>query len=113
MIRVPAQRGDGTRIILRSPDPTCNPYLVLAALLCSIEQGLEARREPIAPLNDDRASGIDFPTDMLEAVRQMHASPAVNARLGEEFVMVYCENKRQDHLAFLNEINQREYRWYL
>ena len=35
------------------------------------------------------------------------------AGLGSEFVMVYCENKRQDHLAFLNEINPREYRWYL
>ena len=112
-VRIPESDERNLRLEFRLPGADANPYLVLAALLCSIEQGLEARREPIAPLNDDRASGIDFPTDMLEAVRQMHASPAVNARLGEEFVMVYCENKRQDHLAFLNEINQREYRWYL
>ena len=112
-VRIPESDERNLRLEFRLPGADANPYLVLAALLCSIEQGLEAHREPIAPLNDDRASGIDFPTDMLEAVRQMHASPAVNARLGEEFVMVYCENKRQDHLAFLNEINQREYRWYL
>jgi glutamine synthetase len=112
-VRIPESDERNLRLEFRLPGADANPYLVLAALLCSIEQGLEARREPIAPLNDDRASGIDFPTDMLEAVRQMRASAAVNAGLGEEFVMVYCENKRQDHLAFLNEINQREYRWYL
>jgi glutamine synthetase len=33
--------------------------------------------------------------------------------LGAEFVDVYCENKRQDHLAFLQDISVREYRWYL
>ncbi len=112
-VRIPESDERNLRLEFRLPGADANPYLVLAALLCSIEQGLEARREPIAPLNDDRASGIDFPTDMLEAVRQMRASPAVNAGLGEEFVMVYCENKRQDHLAFLHDINPREYRWYL
>ncbi|HUE93847.1 glutamine synthetase family protein [Pseudomonas sp.] len=112
-VRIPESDERNLRLEFRLPGADANPYLVLAALLCSIEQGLEARREPIAPLNDDRESGIDFPTDMLEAVRQMRVSDAVNAGLGEEFVMVYCENKRQDHLAFLNEIHQREYRWYL
>jgi glutamine synthetase len=112
-VRIPESDERNLRLEFRLPGADANPYLVLAALLCSIEQGLEARREPIAPLNDDRQSGIDFPTDMLEAVRRMHASPAVNAGLGEEFVMVYCENKRQDHLAFLHDINPREYRWYL
>lgn len=112
-VRIPESDERNLRLEFRLPGADANPYLVLAALLCSIEQGLEARREPIAPLNDDRESGIDFPTDMLEAVRQMRASPAVNAGLGEEFVMVYCENKRQDHLAFLHDINPREYRWYL
>jgi glutamine synthetase len=33
--------------------------------------------------------------------------------LGAEFVDVYCENKRQDHLAFLHDISAREYRWFL
>ncbi|MCL4521085.1 MAG: type I glutamate--ammonia ligase, partial [Firmicutes bacterium] len=30
MVRVPSQRGAATRIELRSPDPSCNPYLALA-----------------------------------------------------------------------------------
>jgi glutamine synthetase len=34
-------------------------------------------------------------------------------KLGREFVYVYCENKRQDHLAFMHSISAREYRWFL
>lgn len=61
-------------------------------------------KTPIAPLNEDRGSGIDFPKDMLSAVTAMRSHPAVKEGLGEEFVMVYCENKRQDHLAFMQEV---------
>ena len=37
-IRVPAKRGRSTRIELRTPDPTANPYLALA---CMLEAGLD------------------------------------------------------------------------
>jgi len=30
LVRIPASRGKGTRVELRSPDPTCNPYLEMA-----------------------------------------------------------------------------------
>lgn len=43
----------------------------------------------------------------------MQHAPAVIEGLGAEFVRVYCENKRQDHLAFMQEISAREYRWFL
>ena len=33
LVRVPASRGRATRIELRMPDPACNPYLALAAML--------------------------------------------------------------------------------
>ena len=50
---------------------------------------------------------------MLEAVQSMQHHSAVREGLGAEFVDVYCENKRQDHLAFLHDISAREYRWFL
>ena len=112
-VRIPESDTRNLRLEFRLPGADANPYLVLAALLTSIEQGLDAKVEPIAPLNDDRASGVDFPKDMLDAVRRMQASERVAAGLGSEFVMVYCENKRQDHLAFMHDISPREYRWYL
>lgn len=112
-LRVPESDAKNLRIEHRLSSADANPYLVLAAILVGLEQGLEAGREPIAPLNEDRSSGVDFPLEMLEAVQSMQSCAPLCERLGAEFVYVYCENKRQDHLAFMQEINAREYRWYL
>ena len=78
-----------------------------------MEYGLDARREPIASLNEDLNSGVDFPMDMHSAIAAMEAHPVLIDKLGREFVYVYCENKRQDHLAFMHSISAREYRWFL
>lgn len=112
-VRIPDSDSKNLRIEHRLAGADANPYLVLAAILVGVEQGLEAGREPITSLNEDRNSGIDFPLEMLEAVRAMQHQPQLREGLGAEFVDVYCENKRQDHLAFLQEISAREYRWYL
>ncbi|MBN1432481.1 MAG: type I glutamate--ammonia ligase [Methanomicrobiaceae archaeon] len=51
LIRVPAPRGNSTRIELRSPDPTCNPYLTFAAILAAGLDGIEKDMEPPAGSN--------------------------------------------------------------
>ena len=112
-IRIPESDGNNLRIEHRLAGADANPYLVLAAILVGMEHGLAAAQEPIAPLNEDRSSGIDFPQDMLSAVSAMRAHPVVNQGLGSEFVIVYCENKRQDHLAFMQDVSAREYRWFM
>lgn len=111
-VRVPESDPHNLRIEHRLASADANPYLVLAAILCGMEQGLQQQREPSAPLHED-GSGIDFPQDMFEAVRAMQHQPQLREGLGAEFVDVYCENRRQDHLAFMQEIDAREYRWYL
>lgn len=45
LIRIPAERGDGTRIELRNPDPSCNPYLVLAVCLAAGLDGIKHKLE--------------------------------------------------------------------
>lgn len=112
-LRIPESDAKNLRIEYRLAGADANPYLVLATILVGLEQGLEAGNEPIPPLNEDRNSGVDFPLEMLEAVRAMQHQPQLREGLGAEFVDVYCENKRQDHLAFMLEISAREYRWYL
>jgi glutamine synthetase len=112
-VRIPESDPRNLRIEHRLASADANPYLVLAAILAGLEHGLDTQREPIAPLNEDRTSGTDFPLDMLDAVRTMQQHPSVREKLGAEFVDVYCENKRQDHLAFQQEISVREYRWFL
>lgn len=47
LIRIPAARGEGTRIELRNPDAMGNPYLLLAGMLAAGMDGV--RREIIPP----------------------------------------------------------------
>src|SRR4051812_8075767 len=53
LIRIPAKKGLATRVELRCPDPSANPYLTFAVIasagLDGIEQGLQAP----APINED------------------------------------------------------------
>ena len=112
-LRIPDSDAKNLRIEYRLAGADANPYLVLAAILVGLEHGLEAGKEPILPLNEDRNSGIGFPLDMLQAVLAMQHQPELREGLGAEFVDVYCENKRQDHLAFMQEISAREYRWFI
>lgn len=112
-VRIPESDAKNLRIEHRMAGADANPYLVLAAILVGLEQGLAAGCEPIPPLNDDRSSGIEFPVEMGQAVSAMQRHSQLREGLGAEFVDVYCENKRQDHLAFMQKISGREYRWYL
>ena len=82
-IRIPESDGNNLRIEHRLAGADANPYLVLAAILVGMEHGLAAAQEPIAPLNEDRSSGIDFPQDMLSAVSAMRDSSGGQPGLGQ------------------------------
>lgn len=51
LVRIPARRGPGTRIEVRSPDPSCNPYLALAAMLKAGLDGVTRKLTPPAPVD--------------------------------------------------------------
>ena len=51
LIRIPAARGQSTRVELRSPDPSCNPYLTFAAILAAGIDGIENKIDPGDPID--------------------------------------------------------------
>ena len=53
LIRIPSGRGLSTRIELRSPDPSCNPYLTFAVILMAGLTGIKHRISPGRPINDN------------------------------------------------------------
>ena len=63
-LRIPESDIKNLRIEHRLAGADANPYLALAAILVGLELGLEGEHEPIAPLNEDRSSGIDFPLEL-------------------------------------------------
>jgi glutamine synthetase len=46
LIRIPTPRGNSTRTELRSPDPSCNPYLTFAAILAAGLEGIRIKKMP-------------------------------------------------------------------
>ena len=53
LIRIPAASGEYSRMELRSPDPSCNPYYAFALLLQAGMEGIEQGRKLCAPCNVD------------------------------------------------------------
>jgi len=53
MIRIPADRGMGTRVELRNPDPSGNPYLQFAVMLSAGLDGIKNQRDPPPPVESD------------------------------------------------------------
>lgn len=53
LLRVPAKRGNATRVELRSPDPACNPYLAFAAILEACLDGVRNKIDPPAPVESN------------------------------------------------------------
>ncbi|MDK2912720.1 MAG: glutamine synthetase [Methanolobus sp.] len=52
LIRIPTPRGNSTRTEIRSPDPSCNPYLTFAAILAAGLDGIRQQKMP--------AKGVDY-----------------------------------------------------
>lgn len=96
LCRVPAPRGNSTRVEYRSPDPTCNPYLTFAAVLAA---GLDGIRNKITPpesldrnifhmtREESDTLGIEtLPGDLMTANAHLLANPVLCTALGAHVV---------------------------
>ena len=106
LIRIPASRGVGTRIELRSPDPSCNPYLALAVCLAAGLDGIERFMTPPSEVTENlyemdeagrRAKGIeDLPGDLNEALELMQQDQLVMDTLGPHVGQAYLDSKKAE-----------------
>ena len=104
LIRVPAARGDRSRIELRSPDPAANPYLAYALILSAGLDGLERGLELPAPVQQnlylagaaDQAGLEPLPHSLREAVELAEGSSFIRAVLGEELLGQYLRQKQRE-----------------
>ena len=96
LVRVPSNRPDlpdAARIELRSPDPGCNPYLALAAVIGAGLRGVEAAY--LAPPADEgEPSAPPLPATLNEAVDALAGSELVRDLLGDRLVDAVLRNKR-------------------
>ncbi len=123
LIRIPAPRGQGTRVELRNPDPACNPYLVFAACLAAgldgIEHGLtpppEVTENIYAMSDADRAARniTNLPVNLADALCTLEGDPVITEALGEHVTRQYTEGKRREWEEYRAQVSQWELSRYL
>lgn len=123
LIRIPARRGIGTRIELRNPDPSCNPYLTLAATLSAGLDGIKNKITPPAPVTqniydmsaEERAAlGIEsLPKTLGDALIELAANNVIRKALGEHIYEHFMEAKTIEWTLYRTQVHQWEVDNYL
>lgn len=123
LIRIPATRGAGTRVELRCPDPSANPYLALAVCL---EAGLDGIRHKMMPpaavaenvfkmrLSQKHELGIEtLPADLGEALEEFEKDKYLQEVLGRHITEKYSEAKRTEWRDYRAQVTDWEIEHYL
>ncbi|MGM9993164.1 MAG: type I glutamate--ammonia ligase [Candidatus Avigastranaerophilus sp.] len=123
LIRVPLKKGNATRVELRSPDPSCNPYLAFAVILEAMLDGIENKIKP--PLDIDkniykmddrerkRAKIETLPGSLYEALMFMKKSHLVKSALGEHIFKEFMQSKLKEWEGYRTTVTQYELDRYL
>lgn len=123
LIRIPSARGNSTRVELRNPDPSCNPYLVLAAVLTAGLDGIEKQMTPPPSVDaniydmteaERVANGVtDLPGSLMEAVEAMQNDPLIRQALGEHVFEKFVTAKTVEWEQYRTRVHQWEIDQYL
>lgn len=123
LIRIPGTRGESTRIELRSPDPSANPYLALAVCLAA---GIEGIKNEIMPPDsidcnvydmteeERRKAGIEeLPGSLREAAAAFRNDPFIQNVLGEDLSEKYLQAKKREYAEYSSQVTEWELSRYL
>lgn len=123
LIRIPSTRGESTRIELRNPDPSANPYLVLAVCLAA---GLDGIKNKITPPEEVRENvfeldkqeleehGIEaLATDLHQAVKGLKKDKFIQEVLGIHIAEKYIEAKEAEWDSYRAQVTDWEVEEYL
>ncbi|TET08352.1 MAG: type I glutamate--ammonia ligase [Candidatus Atribacteria bacterium] len=123
LVRVPAARGVGTRAELRSPDPSCNPYLAFAVVLKAGIDGIKNRVDPGEPVSrniysmnkeEKESLGIEsLPSTLNEALLELDKDKVVKSALNDHILENYIEAKREEWENYRIQVHQWELDRYL
>ncbi len=123
LIRIPASRGAGTRVELRCPDPSCNPYLSIALQLNAGLDGITRGLTPPPAVNRNifkmteaemaENSVTSLPGNLYDALQLYKADPLVRETLGDHIFKSYYEFKRKEWDAYRVAVHPWEINEYL
>ncbi|MBI3953391.1 MAG: glutamine synthetase, partial [Chloroflexi bacterium] len=126
LVRVPQiapSHPEATRLELRSPDPSCNPYLAFAVMLkCGLD-GIKKRLPLPAPVEENlytfdpaelrrRSIGL-LPATLGQALEELSRDEVVQEALGEQLYASFLEAKGIEWEDYRRHVSQWELDHYL
>jgi glutamine synthetase len=108
---------------MRSPDPSCNPYLALAVLIGAAADGVTNRMLPGLPLvgstyelteRERRERGIiTLPTSLRQAITELDGDSVVRAALGDHLYHAFRDAKLEEYERYRRAVHPWEREQYL
>ncbi|WP_089609365.1 type I glutamate--ammonia ligase [Dehalobacterium formicoaceticum] len=123
LIRIPAKRGVSTRVEMRNPDPSCNPYLAIAVMLKAGLDGIKNKITPPPAVNlniyemnqkekDDLAIN-SLPGSLEEAVKELKNDAVIMDALGNHAMDRFVEAKTLEWDEYRTKVSRWEIDQYL
>jgi glutamine synthetase len=126
LIRVPQvnpDRPESTRLELRCPDPSCNPYLAFAAMLRAGLDGIERHLEP-PPISNENLYHLDdrgrearhmgtLPSSLGEALAELKRDELMREALGSHVFDRFVEAKTIEWQEYCMQVSEWELDRYL
>lgn len=123
LVRVPAARGNSTRIELRSVDPSANPYMALATLLKAGLSGIKKTKQPPAPIeqniyemtSEERFENdiSSLPMSLNEALTYLKKDTLIQEALGEHIYNRFVLLKTAEWSEYRKYVSDWERERYL
>lgn len=123
LIRIPAARGNSTRVELRCPDPAANPYLAIAAVLSAGLKGLTENYDIVNSYSKNlfrmtadelEADGItSLPTSLRTAAREFKASALMKEVFGEHAFNNLYTIKEAEAMQYQLQVSDWEWNQYV
>ena len=123
LIRIPQKRGAATRLELRSPDFSTNPYLAFAVLLQTCIDGIRNETDPPKPIeknlfalssNEIKMRKIKcLPRNMFSALENFEKSMLCRAALGDYIFNEFLETKRKEWKTYRKQVTPWEIKNYM
>lgn len=123
LIRIPAKRGNSTRIELRNPDPACNPYLAIAVALKAGLDGIKNKIQPPPPADmniyhmtaeqRDEMNISSLPASLLEALDELSKNDVIKSVLEPHVYEKFIEAKRHEWDSYRVQVHPWEVSEYL
>jgi glutamine synthetase len=118
LVRIPSDRGMGTRLELRSVDPSANPYLATATILAAGLDGLKKKLTPMPSVDENiyqmseeerLEKGIDnLPDTLHNALKDLKTDAVVRDALGEHLFASFYEAKTREYDTYRQQVSDWE-----